>query len=166
MSRPHSAKMIAATPTRAHGPSQEMIVSGCSHAGPIAMKVVVTTPEGTDQAVPGSTPGSSSEISAQRRAQQHAQEEGDRERGGQPHPGRRWRGLRAVPAAGLPHRPRCCLQAQRLGQPLLRRRGGHQCPARGFITRPTASSARLAVDFTVPRVMPVASAISASDSPP
>ena len=36
----------------------------------------------------------------------------------------------------------------------------------GVHTRPTASRARLAVDFTVPRLMPVASAISASDSPP
>ena len=132
------------------------------------MKVVVTTPEGTDQAVPGSTPGSSSEINAERRAQQRADEEGDRER--------RWpaaspdggggTSARCPPRAGRPAPVRCC-RPQRLGEALLRRGGGgHQCPARGFITRPTASSARLAVDFTVPRVMPVASAISASDSPP
>ena len=39
-------------------------------------------------------------------------------------------------------------------------------PGRPAIDRCTASSARLAVDFTVPRLMPVASAISASDIPP
>src|SRR5690349_664206 len=53
MSRPHSAKMIAATPTSAHGPSQEMIVSGWSHAGPIAARVVVTTAEGTGRPLSG-----------------------------------------------------------------------------------------------------------------
>jgi hypothetical protein len=39
-------------------------------------------------------------------------------------------------------------------------------PGRPAIARCTASSARLAVDLTVPRLIPVASAISASDIPP
>ena len=42
----------------------------------------------------------------------------------------------------------------------------HALPGRPAIDRCTASSARLAVDFTVPRLIPVASAISASDIPP
>ena len=82
---------------------------------------------------------------------------------------RRGRSRRGLPRheAGAPGPGR--LGAHRLGQPALRLLAGghgHQRPARGFITRATASSARLAVDLTVPRVMPVASAISASDSPP
>ena len=39
-------------------------------------------------------------------------------------------------------------------------------PGRPAMARCTASRARLAVDFTVPRLIPVASAISASDMPP
>ena len=59
--------------------------------------------------------------------------------------------------------------AQRLGHPTLRVRAAHRrppLPVRSAIARPTASSARLAVDFTVPRLMPVDAAISDSDRPP
>ena len=60
------------------------------------------------------------------------------------------------------------LGAHRLGEPALRLLAGghgHHRPP-GFITRATVSMARLAVDFTVPREIPVASAISDSLSPP
>ena len=45
-SRPHSAKMINASPTRAHGPSHVKIVSGLSHSGPSAMTCTIVN--GTD----------------------------------------------------------------------------------------------------------------------
>ncbi len=114
--------------------------------------------------MPGSTPGSSSDNSASAVPSSAPAKKAISQRRGQPHTGR-GHGLcpvaarRRLPGPGGPG-------AQGLGQALLRWGRGHQSPARGFITRPTASSARLAVDFTVPRVMPVASAISASDSPP
>jgi enoyl-CoA hydratase/carnithine racemase len=60
------------------------------------------------------------------------------------------------------------LGAHRLGEPALRLLAGghgHHRPP-GFITRATVSIARLAVDLTVPREIPVASAISDSLSPP
>ena len=45
-------------------------------------------------------------------------------------------------------------------------RGTQPRPGRSAIALATEASARLAVDFTAPRLIPVDSAISASDSPP